>query len=284
MNCFLSSRSIKLCLILALAAIGSASAEEGLPTQDQALALALENHPDIVAAKAKVALANAELYGKRIEVSRQVIAIYGSLKKLELQVDVAKAAMNRAKAAAETSTGTVGEAKAAEAELALASSQREQAERELRLLVGKLSPVASRDSGERLGIATNAAVKARQAPKGPVVEKMKVALEKPIKLDFAEIPLEEIMSYLTEKSGVSFSLQKRMLEDAGIGSDQPITIRTNEVSLQAAIEAFEDNSSDLVFVLRDYGVLLTTKEYAEEHGYTPVLELEKQSGASGKAR
>ena len=42
--------------------VGRPAADE-LPSQDQALARALENHPDIVAAKAKVALVERELLG-----------------------------------------------------------------------------------------------------------------------------------------------------------------------------------------------------------------------------
>ena len=98
MNRFLFNLPIKLCVVLALAATGSARAEDALPSQDEGLAGALENHPDIVAAKAKVALVNAELYGKRIEVSRQVLGLYGSLKKLDAQIDLSKSALNRSNA------------------------------------------------------------------------------------------------------------------------------------------------------------------------------------------
>src|SRR5262245_10727949 len=103
MDRFPSNFSIKLCIILALSTIGSARADEPLPKQDQALARALESHPDIIAAKAKVSLAEAELYGKRMEVARQVLGLYGSLNKLGLQVDVAKAKLTQSKiSAAET--------------------------------------------------------------------------------------------------------------------------------------------------------------------------------------
>ena len=38
----------------------------------------MENHPDIVAAKAKVALAEAELNATRLQVTRQLIALWGN--------------------------------------------------------------------------------------------------------------------------------------------------------------------------------------------------------------
>jgi Outer membrane efflux protein len=292
MNRLLSNLPIKLCIVLALAATGSARAEDALPSQELGLAGALENHPDIVAAKAKVALVNAELYGKRIEVSRQVLGLYGSLKKLDAQIDASKAVLSQSKAEVArlkeaeakgvldptTKNNVAVEARAAEAQLVQSIGQREQAEKELRLLIGTASPAAE----ERLSIRATAV--AQQTPQGPVVEKMKTALEKPIKLDFADTPLADIMPYLTDKTGVMFSLQKQALEAAGIGADQPIMLNTSEVPLHAALQAFQDSYPDLQFVLRDYGVLVTTKESSEEHGYAPVLEWSKESAAPPKSR
>ena len=68
--------SMAIIVIVHLAAVSWARADEALPSQEQALARAIENHPDILAAKAKVALADADLYGKRMEVSRQVLGLY----------------------------------------------------------------------------------------------------------------------------------------------------------------------------------------------------------------
>ncbi len=203
MDRYFSNLPIKFCIVMVLSAVGSARADEALPSQDQALARALENHPDIVAAKAKVALAEAELYGKRMEVSRQVLGLYGSLKRLELQADVSKAALNQSKAEFErlksllengkpeqsAKNKVAVEVQTAEAELVHAINQREQAEKELRLLIGTASPAANAKT------SNTATAVARQMPQGPIVEKMKIAQEKPIKLDFVETPLEEIMAY-----------------------------------------------------------------------------------------
>jgi hypothetical protein len=86
--------------------------------------------------------------------------------------------------------------------------------------------------------------------------------------------MTEVMSYLSEKSGIMFSVQRQVLENAAIALDMPITWSTSEVSLHAAMQGFEDAYPELQFVLRDYGVLLTTKEYAEEHAYMPALGFE----------
>jgi hypothetical protein len=64
----------------------------------------------------------------------------------------------------------------------------------------------------------------------------------------------------------------------------PITILTDKVSLRAALQAFQDAYPDLQFFLRDYGVLVTTPDYAEEHGYAPILEPAKDSVTAAKSK
>ena len=64
-------------------------------------------------------------------------------------------------------------------------------------------------------------------------------------------------------------------DEEGIGTDMPISLSTNQVALAAALQRFEDAYPQLQFVLRDYGILVTTKAYARSHGYMPVLELGK---------
>lgn len=273
-------------VMVSLVAASAARAEEALPGQEQALARALVNHPDIVAAKAKVALAEAELYGKRMEVSRQIFELYGSLKMLEAQIQAAHSSLSTARtdlaqsrqesSAAATYPAKIdkltAEAQAAEAQLVRLTAQQEQAEKELRLLVGSAAPAGDAPSADK------AAAAARQAPQGPIVDQVKASLEAPVKLDFVDTPLSDVLTVLSEnKLGVKFSLQVAALQSAGIGSDQPATIKTNEVRLRDALQAFEDAYPDLQFVVRDYGVLLTTKEYAREHGYTPLLELGQES-------
>ena len=272
--------SMAIIVIMSFAAVCWARADEALPSQEQALARALENHPDILAAKAKVALADADLYGKRMEVSRQVLGLYGSLKKLDAQIDASKSALNRSKAEFERSkeAGAKGaldqstkdklaaEVQAAEGQLVQTLGQREQAEKELGLVIGTVAPAAEAVSPNK------AATAARQTPQGPIVYKMRIAQEKPIKLTFGEMPLQELMKHLSDTTGIMFSVQRGVLEGAGFTADMPVTFHTNEVPLHAALQAFEDAYPELQFVLRDYGVLVTTRDYAQGHGYVPVLE------------
>jgi hypothetical protein len=170
------------------------------------------------------------------------------------------------------------EVQAVEAQLVQVVGQREQAEKELRLLINTASQAAEATSQKR------AATAARQTPHGPIVEKMKDVRENPIKLDFVDTPLEEIMLVLSDKTGVMFSIQRGVLESVGFSNSEPISLHTGEVPLHAALQAFEDAYDGFQFVLRDYGVLLTTRDYAQEHGYLPVLEGGKESASNLKSR
>ena len=95
------------------------------------------------------------------------------------------------------------------------------------------------------------------------------------------MPLVEVTDFLSEKTGIKFSVQRQVLEDADMSADQPISLSTDEVPLRAALQAFQDTYPQLQFVLRDYGVLLTTKDYAHEHGYMPVVP-DDEAGSGGE--
>jgi hypothetical protein len=275
-------------LALVAATVGTirlARAADEMPNQDQALARALENHPDIVAANAKLALAEAELYGKRMEVSRQVLGLYGSLRTLDAQINAAKAALklsnaelDRTNAAAasgavdsSTKDKVAAAVQTAEATLVQAIGQREQAEKELRLLVGATPPANEATS------QNEAALPERQTPQGPIVGIWKTAAEQSITVEFVDMPLEEVLNFLSHETGIKFSLQRPALDEIGMEPATTISLSTNKVPLRAALQGFEDAYPDLQFVLRDYGVLLTTKEYAESVGYLPVSAISRNS-------
>jgi hypothetical protein len=267
--------------------VSTATAGDDLPSQDQALTRALENHPDIVAAKAKVALAEAELYGKRIEVSRQVLGLYGSLKILDAQIDASMASVMASKKDLEqtkqngvadnsTTERLAADVHAAEEKMVKSKAERERSEKELRLLIGTLPTITARVPGE--------APTAHKHPQGPVVDKMKAALQKPIRVSFAEAPLQDVLSYYSDATGIMFSAQRQALEAIGLDAATPISLTTNEVSLEAVLQGFEDAYPELQFILRDYGVLVTTKDYAMGVDYMPVLKLDEDSATTTLSR
>ncbi len=135
-----------------LAGTRGAFCEERIPSLDQLLSLAAENHPDVVTAKARVALAEAKLNAARLEAVRQVIALrsdYDSRKRVvevaKLQFTKSEADSKRARALAATAAIDVPAVEAAELqagkarqELIDAQAGLARAEVELRQLVERM--------------------------------------------------------------------------------------------------------------------------------------------------
>jgi general secretion pathway protein D len=87
-------------------------------------------------------------------------------------------------------------------------------------------------------------------------------LEKPITLEFVETPLEEIVAYLQSATELQIRLDRRALDDVGVGSDSPVTVSLKEVPLETALEVALDDL-DLTWTVRGNLLLITTAEAAQ---------------------
>lgn len=88
------------------------------------------------------------------------------------------------------------------------------------------------------------------------------ALEEPTDLDFTDQPLEEVIEFLKDRHGIEIQLDKRALEDAGQGSDTPITRNLKGRTLASTLDLVL-GEADLTFVIHDEVLLVTTKQEAE---------------------
>jgi hypothetical protein len=282
--CFATRELIGLAII-AMLVIGAnrLSAEEPLPSQDEAITRAVENHPDILAAKAKLALAESELNGKRIDVSRQVLQAYGNLKNLEAQTAAIKAKLdatqhefenaNKAKVPGAVTAVELDRLRAdvqvQQAALVQTMLQREQTDKELRLLIGKTSATAP-----SAGSQSKAAP--RQVPQGPTVHQIKLVLmNERTSTDVSDQPLVEYLTFIYDKYHVPIQIHPDVPSDVQTG---PIRINVNGVPLPAVFQAIEDfNDNRLQFVVRDYGVVLMNREQAEKNGFMPLLDFVRES-------
>jgi outer membrane protein TolC len=196
--------------IIGLVIIGAnrLSAEEPLPSQDQAIARAVEKHPDIVAAKAKLALAESELNSKRMEISRQVLQSYSNLKNFEAQASATKAKLEVARHELAATNGAGKAVAAIERDRAQAAVQeqesaliqlllqREQIEKELRLLIGN-------PEGPEKKIPSQASAAARQIPHGPIVNRIRSEMKNGrTSIEVPDQPLGELLQYLSDKLGL----------------------------------------------------------------------------------
>jgi hypothetical protein len=90
-------------------------------------------------------------------------------------------------------------------------------------------------------------------------------------VDFAEVPLKDVVARLQEVAKVSITLDAA----SGVPVDNPVSLKLKDVTLSAALQTLEDTCLDTVFVVREYGLLATDKTKAEEQGYVRIRDLGK---------
>ena len=98
-----------------------------------------------------------------------------------------------------------------------------------------------------------------------VVPRIERALRDPLRgtgLDFADVPLEEIVTVLEEDYGIPIELDVPSLDDIGIGPDEPVTISLHGISLRSALRLML-KQLQLTYIIQDEVLMITTPEQAE---------------------
>ncbi len=120
--------------------------------------------------------------------------------------------------------------------------------------------------------------------------RIRKALSKPIEIAFNDAPLADVIAYLREVFNVAIVIDRRALDDVGLGSDTPVTVSLKGISLRSALRLIL-GELDLTYVVRDEVLKITTPEEAENEldtrlydvadlayeGKPPVLERESKS-------
>src|SRR5690606_31129464 len=70
------------------------------------------------------------------------------------------------------------------------------------------------------------------APVSPAEEKVRQSLTRPISFDFQETPLSDVVDFLRENNGVNIVLDINGLDEVQIVSDNPVTLRLQQVTLE----------------------------------------------------
>jgi len=103
------------------------------------------------------------------------------------------------------------------------------------------------------------------------------ALQQPLKLDFHELPLNDVVAYLSDLFRNDFDIQidRTALEDNGLGPETPITLKTGNMSLKSALGILRDQY-DIGYVIKDEYLLFTSLDKADVEVKTriyPVADL-----------
>jgi hypothetical protein len=246
---------------------------------EDTLEKALRNSADIKAAEAKVRDAEAELNRVRQQVLTKATALHADLNLAKRMLAVAEQTL----AAVERGAVLKGAENilTAQAMVEKHRGEVEKLETELKSLRGefalKLSSAAfSPDAGQMWAamsdgsvrvwdVATGAQIsKAPAAPpaagvKTPMLERIKKLLDQEVTFEVDNVPVADALKALLERAGSDIPLRVLLASDQAV----PIVLK-GKLTIGAWIEAIEDSDPDIRLVVRDYGLLLTTKDRRPE--------------------
>jgi hypothetical protein len=96
----------------------------------------------------------------------------------------------------------------------------------------------------------------------------------PTQMDFDETPLEEVVEFLEEVHGIEILLDETALDEIGVGSDTPATIRVRGIPLNSGLALLFRRIDPLMTIeVRHDVLLITTREAAAEKAAILVYDV-----------
>jgi hypothetical protein len=254
------------------------------------LSQALKNNPDIRVGEAKVREAEAELNRTRMTVAQKVVALYHSIDIGRKARDESKANYDRVVRLSQTGAVAQEDFRAAKLSWERAAAELAKLEAEMPALLGKLpdnlGAKLGADAGQDMRAATEAGLRflartqlvadeerlATQralaawalsrmdlvrelTPQGSLAQRIRKALDKQITADYKGKSLGEVLNEFGKLlDGIPFRVAAKV--PAG-----NMDLNLGQVPLGTAIQAFNDLTPETRFVVRDYGILVTAKEF-----------------------
>ena len=91
-----------------------------------------------------------------------------------------------------------------------------------------------------------------------------------------DTPLAQVIDYLKNYHNILIKLDTKVLSDAGITSDTPVTEDIKGITLKSALRMMLRDLGDLTYVIQDEALMITTQDEAANHTITkayPVADL-----------
>jgi hypothetical protein len=222
------------------------SAPADVHSLEQFLSQALRDHPEILAAEAKVHTAQAELTRTRFQITRELIVLWNTWKS---QSETVQALQEKS----EAGVGPVQDVIAAKGKLTEAESQ-------LSYLLGRM-----RGTDRSAPPPTEEGTSGR-LPQGPLLEKVLEQLDSPTELEFIDTPIQDIAHTLMDFHQINFVNDPKL-------PDLTASISLKGIPLGAALQALEDITPGVRFVVCDYGILVTPEDSHAAATYISANEL-----------
>jgi hypothetical protein len=226
---------------------------------EEMLVEALKNNPDIRVAAANVTLAEAELNRTRLQVTQKVIALHAALLSQKAEVDYRQTQYERFKKLEESKSVSSEILQEAQQKLAAAKAKLAELEAQMPALLGKTAhntdpKDADADSQALRFLAggfhtTRGFLQEHSKATGPIADKVRQALEKPVSLKVSNEFIHEVLLHLQKQTGINIKL-------VADGLPEPkVSLELNDLSFRAALQYIEDSEPGYRFVIREYGIL-----------------------------
>jgi hypothetical protein len=115
-------------------------------------------------------------------------------------------------------------------------------------------------------------------------KKIEQALAAPLHkagLDYADQPLQDVVTQLSDEYGIPIHVSKTALKDAGISTDAPVSVSIHNISLRSALRLML-KSLQLAYVIQDEVLFITTPEDAENDLKVCVYDVRRIAGDKGE--
>jgi len=199
---------------------------------EEFLSRALNNHPDILAAEAKLESIQAELTRTRFEITRELITLWNEWKSQSENVQRLEAAYRNERSAVVGNSLIEAKGKATETDA------------QVSYLLGQMGSAAVREP---------AAAESKRLPKGPMAAEVSAELAAPTELQFIKTPIRDLAQTVMDFHDITFVTDPDL-------QDVPVTIDLKGIPLGAALQALEDVTEGVRFVVCDYGILVTSDD------------------------
>ncbi len=106
----------------------------------------------------------------------------------------------------------------------------------------------------------------------PAVARIEAALDENTKIDFIEVPLQDVIDYLSDLHKTPIVIDTKALNTVGLGTDSPITRRLQGISLRSALRLLL-KELELTYLIRDDVLMITTVEEASRMAEIRVYDV-----------
>lgn len=108
--------------------------------------------------------------------------------------------------------------------------------------------------------------------------KVRQALDQPITAEWVDVSLSEVVGALYGQAKVPIFIDVRALEEYGIATDEPITLKVENLALRHVLRRLL-RPLELSYVVRDEALVITTEEEAEMELLTVIYPVAHLAGA-----